>query len=162
MQESLLGGYSMYHALYNDQLCERLHQCLSVQAEAQHLGEGVKDETEVSDSCYSRKSLFVHVTSFLYEAPPNVVVRQTGPQPAHLRSRRMVISRPYLYHVMVFSRPKTPEVFLRKHTCRSTGHSCGSYNLVLITVSRLSLITCTACNRADEHQQSNQRNAACA
>ena len=84
MQEPLLGGYSMYHALYIDQLCERLHQCLSVQAEAQHLCEGVKDETEVSDGCYSRKSLFVHVAGLLYEPPSNVVVRQTGPQPAHL------------------------------------------------------------------------------
>ena len=69
---------------HNDQLCERLHQCLCVQAEAQHLCEGVKDETEVSDGRYGGKPLFVHVTSLLYESPPNIVVRQTGPQPAHL------------------------------------------------------------------------------
>ncbi len=45
-----------------------------IQAEAQHLCEGVEDETEVSDGCYGGKPLLVHVTSLLYESPPNVVV----------------------------------------------------------------------------------------
>ena len=50
--------------------------CYSVciQAEAQHLCEGVKDETEVSDGRYGGKPLFIHVTSLLYESSPNVVV----------------------------------------------------------------------------------------
>ncbi len=84
MQESSLSELNMYHFIHNDQLSEQLHQCLCIQAEAQHLCEGVKDETEVSDGRYGGKSLLVHITSLLNQSTPDVVVCQTGPQPAHL------------------------------------------------------------------------------
>jgi len=50
--------------------------CINVCAykAAQHLCESVEDETEVSDGCYGGKSLLIHVTSLLYESPPDVIV----------------------------------------------------------------------------------------
>ena len=57
----------------------------------QYLSESVKDETEVSDGGDCGKALLIHVTSLLDEAPPNVVICETGPQPPNLHRRRAIV-----------------------------------------------------------------------
>ena len=58
------------------------------------LSECVKDEAEVPDGSYCGKALLIHVTGLLNEAPPDVVVGQTGPKPSNLQPSDRQVALP--------------------------------------------------------------------